>query len=65
MFADLGLSVVKSHYLDDMEEGLLPQKWMGQHIFPIENGSVLDVDYEWQLPQAEFRLRTHGFESED
>ena len=46
MFADLGLSVVKSHYLDDMEEGLLPQKWVGQHIFPIEYGGGLDVDYE-------------------
>ena len=62
LFADMGLSVVRPHCLDNMEEGLLPQKWMGQHIFPIENGGGLDVDYEWQLPQAEFWLRAHGFD---
>ena len=62
LFSDMGLSVVRPHCLDNMEEGLLPQKWMGQHIFPIENWGGLDVDYEWQLPQAEFWLRAHGFD---
>jgi len=65
LFADMGLSVVRPHCLDNMEEGLLPQKWMGQHIFPIENWGGLDVDYEWQLPQAEFWLKAHDLESED
>ena len=60
LFADMGLSVVRPRCLKNMEEGLLPQKWMGQHIYPIENWGGLDVDYEWQLPQAIFWLEAHG-----
>lgn len=59
LFADMGLSIVRPHCLDNMEDGLLPQKWMGQHIHPIDNWGGLDVDYEWQLPQAEFWLKAH------
>lgn len=59
-FADMGLSVVRPHCLDHLEEGLLPQKWMGQKIHPIASWGGCDVDYEWQLPGVEFWLRQHG-----
>ena len=62
MFADMGLSIVRPRCLENMEEGLLPQKWMGQKIPPLRQWGGLDVDYEWQLPQAEFWLRAHGIE---
>lgn len=62
LFADMGLSIVRSDCLEHMEDGMLPQKWMGQHIHPIENWGGLDVDYEWQLPQAEFWLKAHSVE---
>lgn len=61
MFADMGLSIVRPRCLENMEDGLLPQKWMGQRIYPLRQWGGLDVDYEWQLPQAEFWLRAHGF----
>ena len=61
LFADMGLSIVRPHCLEHMEHGLLPQKWMGQRIAPIESWAGCDVDYEWQLPMAEFWLRAHGF----
>ena len=48
-----------------MEEGLLPQKWMVKHIYPIENWGGLDVDYEWQLPQAIFWLEAHGIKPKE
>ena len=35
LFADMGVSIVRPHCLEHMEEGLLPQKWMGQRIAPI------------------------------
>jgi CMP-N-acetylneuraminic acid synthetase len=60
-FADMGLSIVRPHCLEHMEHGLLPQKWMGQRIAPIESWGGCDVDYEWQLPAVEFWLRAHGF----
>jgi len=61
-FADMGLSVVRPQCFERMEEGLLPQKWMGQRIAPIKQWGGCDVDYEWQIPLVEFWLRRHGFD---
>jgi hypothetical protein len=61
-FADMGVSIVRPRCLDDLANGLLPQKWMGRKIFPLRQWGGLDVDYEWQLPQTEFWLRAHGEE---
>ena len=56
-FADMGLSVVRTNCLEDMENGLLPQKWMGQKIAPIPSWGGCDIDYEWQIPMVEFWLK--------
>lgn len=61
-FADMGLSVVRPRCLEAMEEGLLPQRWMGRRIAPIESWGGCDVDYEWQIPGVEHWLRAHGYE---
>jgi len=63
LFADMGLSIVRPRCLEHIEKGLLPQKWMGNNIHPIDNWGGLDVDYEWQVPQAEFWLKAHGVKS--
>lgn len=60
-FADMGVSIVRPHCLEHMEDGLLPQKWMGQKIHPLKQWGGLDVDYEWQVPSVEFWLMKHGF----
>jgi hypothetical protein len=59
-FADMGLSIVRPRCLENLKGGLLPQKWMGQKIAPLEQWGGLDVDYEWQMPQAEHWLKAHG-----
>ena len=59
-FADMGVSIVRPQNLDHLEDGLLPQKWMGQNIWPLKNYGGLDVDYDYQMPQAEFWLKKHG-----
>lgn len=59
-FADMGVSIVRPRNLDDLDSGLLPQKWMGQSIYPIKNVGGLDVDYPYQLPQAQFWLESRG-----
>jgi len=56
-FADMGVSVIRPKCLEKMEEGLLPQKWMGRKIYPIKQWGGLDVDYEWQIPQVEYWLK--------
>ena len=60
-FADMSVSVVRPECLENLDGGLLPQKWMGQRISPIPNWGGCDVDYEWQIPMVEFWLRKHGF----
>lgn len=59
-FADMGVSIVRPHCLEHLENGLLPQKWMGRRIYPIRQWGGLDVDYEWQIPQVEFWLKKEG-----
>jgi len=61
-FADMGLSIVRPRCLENLHAGLLPQKWMGQRIFPLKQWGGLDVDYEWQIPLVEHWLRAHGVE---
>jgi len=63
-FADMGVSVVRPRCLERIEEGLLPQKWMGRKIFALKQWGGCDVDYEWQVPGVEYWLRAHGVEPE-
>lgn len=60
-FADMGVSIVRPRCLQNLQTGLLPQKWMGQKIMPLKQWGGCDVDYEWQLPGVEHWLRQHGF----
>lgn len=58
-FADMGVSVVRPQNLEDLHSGLLPQKWMGQRIYPMKNEAGLDVDFAYQMPQAEYWIQQH------
>jgi len=60
-FADMSVSIVRPRCLENLNDGLLPQIWMGQKIDPLKQWGGLDVDYEWQIPQVEFWLKAHGF----
>jgi hypothetical protein len=60
-FADMGVSVVRAKCLENIHEGILPQKWMGQNIYPLKQWGGCDVDFEWQIPQVEYWLKKHGF----
>ena len=59
-FADMGVSIIRPRNLDELHTGLLPQKWMGQSIYPIKNLGGLDVDYAYQMPQAQWWLENQG-----
>jgi hypothetical protein len=60
-FADMSASIVRPRCLDQLQQGMLPQKWMGRRIYPLKQWGGLDVDYDWQVPQVEFWLRKHGY----
>ena len=60
-FADMDVSVVRPGNLENLHNGLLPQKWMGQKIFPLKQWGAADIDYEWQVPGVIYRLQALGF----
>lgn len=60
-FTDVSISIVRPRSLEDLNYGILPQRWMGQKIYPLKNWGALDVDFEWQIPQVEFWLKKYGF----
>lgn len=60
LFADMGVSIVRPNNLLHLEEGMLPQKWMGQKILPLYQEAGCDVDYEWQIPVVEWWLKKYG-----
>jgi len=63
-FADMGISIVRPRCLENINDGLLPQKWMGQKIYPLKQWGGCDIDYEWQIPLVEYWLKHHGFSTE-
>jgi len=56
-FADMSVSVVRPRCLERLQDGLLPQRWMGRRIAPIQSWGGCDVDYPWQVPQVEYWLK--------
>ena len=59
-YADMSASIVRPKCLEKLDQGLLPQKWMGKKIAPIENIAGFDIDYEWQLPQLKYWIKKYG-----
>ena len=58
-YADMGCSVVRSECLKYLDQGMLPQKWMGKRIMPIFQEAGFDLDYEWQIPLVEWWIETY------
>lgn len=63
-FADMSVSIVRPRCLEDLTYGVLPQRWMGQRIYPLKQWGGCDVDFIWQVPGVEYWLREHGFTEE-
>ena len=60
-FADMSHSVSRSSTLDDIDNGLLPQRWMGQNIIPVHNTFGCDIDEPWQVHASIHWLLEKGF----
>lgn len=56
-FADMGVSIVRPRCLENIKNGLLPQRWMGRKIYPLKQWGGLDIDYEWQIPLVKHWLK--------
>lgn len=60
-FADMGVSIVRPRCLEQLPQGVLPQRWMGRRIYPLKQWGGCDVDFIWQVPLVEYWLRAHDF----
>lgn len=60
-FHDCGASVVRPSCIENIKEGLLPQKWMGKKIYPLKQVGGLDIDYKYEIPLVESWLKEKGF----
>jgi CMP-N-acetylneuraminic acid synthetase len=60
-FHDCGASIVRSKCIENIKDGLLPQKWMGNKIYPLKQKGGLDIDYSYEIPLAEHWLKEKGF----
>ena len=64
-FADMGASIVRPRCFEEMSHNVPPQKWMGRHILPIFSDGGVDVDYPYQVGQAEYWVRTRNLAGAD
>ncbi|MBR4083453.1 MAG: hypothetical protein IKK33_04125 [Lachnospiraceae bacterium] len=56
-----GTFIVRPECLENIQDGMLPYKWMGKKSYAIMNWGGLDVDVAWQVPQVEYWLVEQGF----
>lgn len=61
-FADMSHSVTRAECLENLAEGLLPQRWMGQKILPVYNTFGCDIDASWQVAVSVNWLEERGYE---
>ena len=59
-FADMSLSTIRPKNLENLSKNLLPQKWMGQKIYPLKSWGACDIDYAWQIPGIVYWLKKNG-----
>lgn len=59
-FADMGVSIIRPRCLVDWENNLLPQRWMGNKIYPIKQTAGFDLDYSYEIPLVESWLKEYG-----
>lgn len=59
-FADMSLSTIRPKNLENLSKNLLPQKWMGQRIYPLKSWGACDIDYAWQIPGIIHWLKKNG-----
>ena len=60
-YADMSYTVSRARALDNIDNGLLPQKWMGQKILPVLQDFGCDIDENWQVVASEQWLIKRGF----
>jgi len=56
---DCCCAVVRPKCLENIENGMPPQRWLGNITYPIINNYGIDVDYPWQIGQVEYWIKNY------
>jgi hypothetical protein len=59
-FCDCSVWVLRSRCMQ-IENGVLPFRWMGRRSAPLYQQGGLDIDYDYGVAMTEHWLRKHGF----
>jgi len=59
-FADMSHTVCRADCIENIDDGLLPQKWMGKKIIPILNQNGCDIDEPWQIDMSKRWLKANN-----
>jgi CMP-N-acetylneuraminic acid synthetase len=62
-FAD-GLFIIRPRCFD-IDNGDPELPLTGNKVYPLQKEAGLDIDFEWEVPQARYWLRKHGFSEEE
>jgi hypothetical protein len=62
-FCDCSIWVLRSNCID-IDNGILPFRWMGKKSIPLYQKGGLDIDYDYGIALTEHWLKSNGF-SED
>ena len=62
-FAD-GLFIIRPRCFD-IDNGDMELPLTGNKVYPLRNEAGLDIDFDWEVPQAEYWLRKHGFSEKE
>lgn len=57
---DCCCAVVRPRCIDNIKEGMPPQRWLGKKVYPIINHYGLDIDVPMQIGQVEWWLKKYG-----
>ena len=64
-YADFSIQVLRSRCIDNIEDGMLPIKWMGVRSYGLITDGYFDIDAEWQLPVIENWLIQKRFDDKN
>ena len=63
-FADMSHTVARARSIENINQGLLPQRWMGKKILPVHNTFGCDIDAAWQISVSHEWLKERGFDED-
>jgi hypothetical protein len=60
-YPDWGVQVLRPKTVEAAAAGTPPFPWLGKKVLPLKQWGGGPIDYQWQIPSAEYWLKKHGY----